>query len=155
MHRDNSWVVIVLLVVGGLLFGACLGSSGGTATEGDEPVKVESIDGTDLHRLILVERATERLDLQTVQVREEIVEGAEGAEAAPRMLIPYASVLYDPSGRTWVYTNPEPLVYIREPIAIDYIEGDLAVLLAGPLPGTAVVTSGAAELYGTEFGTGK
>ena len=31
---------------------------------------------------------------------------------------------------------------------------DLAVLTGGPAAGTAVVSVGAAELYGTEFGVG-
>jgi len=64
-------------------------------------------------------------------------------------------VLYGVHGETWVYTNPEPLVFIREPIVIDYIEGDLAVLSEGPEAGTAIVTVGAAELFGTETGVSK
>jgi hypothetical protein len=35
------------------------------------------------------------------------------------------------------------------------IDGDLAVLPEGPLSSTEVVTVGAAELFGTEFGAGK
>jgi len=35
------------------------------------------------------------------------------------------------------------------------VEGDLAILARGPAPGTAVVVVGVAELFGTEFGTGK
>jgi hypothetical protein len=54
-----------------------------------------------------------------------------------------------------VYTNPEPLVFLRSPITIDYIDGDLAVLSEGPAVGTAVVTLGAAELFGTETGVSK
>ena len=75
--------------------------------------------------------------------------------AMPRKIIPYTAVLYDSRGDTWVYTNPEPLVFVRDHISISYIEGDLAVLFAGPPAGTAVVTVGAAELYGAEFGVGK
>jgi len=33
--------------------------------------------------------------------------------------------------------------------------GTMAVLDHGPAPGTRVVTAGAAELFGTEFGVGK
>lgn len=58
-------------------------------------------------------------------------------------------------GETWAYTNPEPLVFIRQSIIIDFIEGDLAVLSEGPATGTAVVTVGAAELYGAEVGVSK
>ena len=76
-------------------------------------------------------------------------------KGAPQKIVPYASVVYDLHGDTWAYTNPDPLVYIREHISVDYIEGDLAVLAQGPAPGTQVVTVGAAELLGTEFGIGK
>jgi len=53
-----------------------------------------------------------------------------------------------------VYVTSAPNVYIREPITVELIEGDRAVLTAGPAAGTAVVSVGAAELYGTETGVG-
>ncbi len=73
----------------------------------------------------------------------------------PRKLIPHAALLYDAHGDTWVYTNPAPLVFVRQHISVNYIEGDRVVLYAGPPAGTAVVTVGAAELYGAETGVGK
>lgn len=72
-----------------------------------------------------------------------------------RKIIPYAAVLYDPAGNTWVYTNPSELVFVRQPIQIETITGDDVILGDGPPAGTAVVTVGAAELYGAEFGVGK
>lgn len=67
-----------------------------------------------------------------------------------RKVVPYSAVLYDPRGKTWVYTSPEPLVFVRQPIVVDFIEGDRAVLKEGPAVGTEVVTAGAAELFGVE-----
>ena len=72
-----------------------------------------------------------------------------------RPVVPYNSLLYDLNGNSWIYTNPEPLVYVRAPVEIDYVEADLAVLAKGPPIGTAVVTTGASELYGAEFGVGE
>ena len=72
-----------------------------------------------------------------------------------RKTIPYAAVLYDAKGNAWVYTNPQPLVFIRQPVQIDTIAGDKVILVAGPPAGTAVVTVGGAELFGAEFGVGK
>jgi hypothetical protein len=69
--------------------------------------------------------------------------------------IPFAAVIYGVHGETWVYTNPEPLVYVREPIVIDFIQDDWAVLSEGPEVGTAVVTVGGAELFGAETGVSK
>jgi hypothetical protein len=44
------------------------------------------------------------------------------------------------------------LVFIRHQISIDRVEGESAILSEGPDAGTKVVTVGAAELIGTEFG---
>ena len=64
--------------------------------------------------------------------------------------MPYAALLYDTEGETWAYTNPEAEVYIREKLKVDRIDGDKVVLAEGPKAGTKVVTTGAAELYGSE-----
>jgi hypothetical protein len=72
-----------------------------------------------------------------------------------RKIIPYTAVIYGLQGETWTYTRPEPLVFVRAPIAVDYIDGDLAVLTDGPASGTAVVTVGGSELFGVETGVAK
>jgi hypothetical protein len=84
-----------------------------------------------------------------------LIELTLSAQETLRKVVPYAAVLYGVHGETWVYSNPEPLVYVRQPIVVDYIEGDVAVLSEGPQVGTAVVTVGAAELFGTETGVSK
>jgi hypothetical protein len=84
-----------------------------------------------------------------------LVELTLSAHETPHKVVPYEAVLYGVQGETWVYSNPEPLVYVREPIVIDFIEGDLAFLSEGPQVGTAVVTVGASELFGTETGVSK
>ena len=70
-------------------------------------------------------------------------------------VIPYASILYDVDGSTWVYTNPQTLAYVRDTVKVDFIDGDKAILAEGPATGTKVVTVGVAELFGIEFGIGK
>jgi len=72
-----------------------------------------------------------------------------------RKVIPYAALIYDLTGETWVYTSPEPLTFVRQPITVDYIDGDKAVLVDGPAAGTLVATVGVAELYGIDTGVGK
>ena len=67
-----------------------------------------------------------------------------------RKVVPYAAVYYDGNGVAWVYANPAPLVYERMLIEIERIEGNLAVLRAGPPLGTSVVIVGAPLLYGAE-----
>lgn len=84
-----------------------------------------------------------------------LVELPIGAAALQRQIIPYAAVVYGLQGESWVYTNPEPRVYIRQPVVIDYIEGDNVYLSQGLPAGTQVVVVGAAELYGAETGVSK
>jgi hypothetical protein len=90
--------------------------------------------------LTLTADASKRLDVQTAEVRE--VDG--------KVVVPYASILYEANGNTWVYVNVAPLVYVRQAIVIDSINGDEAILSKGPDSGSTVVTVGAAELYGSE-----
>ena len=66
------------------------------------------------------------------------------------LAVPYSAVYYDSSGGAWVYVAQEANVFQRHPITIEWISGDWAVLSAGPIPGTKVVTVGAALLFGTE-----
>jgi hypothetical protein len=264
MKLINRWSIVIFVVVG-LLLSACGPTS--TTSEKVPPSQLEPIEGTDLSRVVLTEKAAERLDIQTVPVGEEqilrkltvggqviaasdssgtilasadtsgVTAGMERAtlvrvhlnenelnevnrsqpalvmllddeedfddEAAdltaepdeslaaddleenalyyvpdsaehglvpgqgvlvelslsggdtPRKVVPYAAVLYGVNGETWVYTNPEPLVFVRQPIVIDYVEDDLAVLSEGPEAGTEIVTVGAAELFGAETGVSK
>jgi hypothetical protein len=236
MQRTNRWITL-LLVVAVLPIAACSSSSG--TVERTEPAHIEPIEGTELSRVELTERAAERIAIQTVPVREEqvvrkrtfggqvvatggsalvrvalhesdlskvdrgqpavirplekgaagwmsqVVDAPDPREAtkalycqvdtdrtafvseqrvfvevsmvpsgATQKIVPYDAMLYDLNGKAWVFTNPEPLVYIRAPITVDYIEGDLAVLSEGPPAGTEVVTAGASELFGAETGIG-
>ena len=71
------------------------------------------------------------------------------------LVVPWAAVLHDIHGTTWVYQKTAESVFRRRRVLVRYTTGDLAVLAAGPEVGTEVVVDGAAELFGTEFGTGK
>jgi membrane fusion protein, heavy metal efflux system len=70
-------------------------------------------------------------------------------------IVPAASVLYDIHGGTWVYTLKETQRFVRKRVTILWFDGSQAVLQKGPSAGTMVVSDGAAELFGTEFGPGK
>jgi hypothetical protein len=241
MDGIRWWIVGLGILVGAGL-AACSPES--SAPEKIQPVYLEPLEGTDLKRLTLTERAAERLDIQTAIVTEQVLvrtrvfggeivgspdvsdiwvrvllsdsdlEKVDRREAArvmalggdeqdaswsaeadkgpateeagqglfyllhragtglsagepvlvelsmlgsggPQKVIPFAAVIYQTDGSTWVYSNPEPLVFLRQPIVIDYVEGDLAVLSEGPDAGTAVVTVGVAELFGAETGVSK
>lgn len=120
--------------------------SGSESQAATEPAVLEPVEGSELLRVRLTARATERLDLQTAAVRA--APGADGGAA----IVPYSALLYDTNGATWVYTNPERLVFVRAPVEVDRIVGAQAFLSAAPPAGTLVVSVGAAELYGAELG---
>ncbi|MGH9036098.1 MAG: hypothetical protein ACRD0O_10060 [Acidimicrobiia bacterium] len=116
-----------------------------------EPATVEPLEGTDLNRLVLTAKAVERLGIKTGEVRNVPVPGS----TEPRKVAPYAAVIYDTKGETLMYMQKDPLVFVRHPVTVDRIAGNDVFLLDGPEAGTAVVTVGASELFGIEFGIGK
>ncbi len=133
--------LMVVLAVAGLAMAGC---SQPPATDTHEAAITIDAQASGLKRLTLSAKAAERLGVETAPV----------AAAGAALTIPYAAVIYDAQGDTWAYVNSEPLVFLRETITVTEIDGDLAFISAGPASGTAVVTTGAAELYGAEIGVG-
>jgi hypothetical protein len=120
-----------------------LGGCGGAAEDesAGEPARVEEVAGQT--QVVLSAEAAKRLDVQTTPVR---------SAAGKKTVIPFAAVLYDPNGETWTYTSPKPLVFVRHDISVDRIDGNRAILSTGPPAGTSVVTVGATEIWGVEYG---
>ena len=145
MPHRSSWIVVILLVVAALQLVACSGAQeAGAASE--EPATVEkNFDGTEYERVTLTQKAVERLAIETEAVSEQ----------GGQLVVPYSAVLYGNNGETWVYTSPESLTFVRAPITVDVIEGDLAMLTDGPPVGTEVASVGAQMLLGTGTGVGK
>ena len=144
MRRTNLFLVGAVLVGGiGL---ATMTRASATVNEAGHvaPAIVEPIDGTNLNRLTLTERAAERVGLATAPTAEKQVSGKT------QRTIPYSAVIYDADGGTWAYTTSEHLVFVRDEIGVERIDGDTAYLSDGPAAGTEVVTVGAAELVGLE-----
>lgn len=142
-NRRMFLLLCVGLVLIALQLAAC-GQNAAPPADESSPATIEHVEGTDLNRVTLSEAAAKRLDIQTATVQDIDVSGTT------RKVIPYAAVLYDSQGTTWTYINPEPLTFVRHLITVDYIKGEDAFLLGGPASGSAVVTVGAAELFGSE-----
>jgi len=75
-------------------------------------------------------------------------------EQRETLAVPWSSVVLDVSGGAWVYERIQPHTYVRRRVEIRRVLGADAELSHGPEPGTFIVTEGAAELFGTEFGVG-
>lgn len=146
MRHTKLWFITIAILVAMLLAG-CKGAS--TSSAKVEPVAIEEIGSTGINRVILTDRAAERLAIQTATIQEEQIDGEQ------YLIIPYSALIYDLNGQTWVYVNPEGLTYYREPITVDHIDGDEVFAKEGPEAGTRVVTVGVAELYGADTGVGK
>jgi hypothetical protein len=110
-----------------------------------QPYALEPIEGEEVLRVTLTQAAVEHAGIETDPVERR----------GSRLMVPYDAVYLDAHGEFWVYTNPEPLVFVRAPIEIARETSTQAFLSDGPPAGTQVVTVGVPELYGseTEFGT--
>ena len=148
MLKYIQWIVIY--VIAGLLMTACHDKT--STYQKIEPAHLEHIEGTDLNRVIMSEKAMERLAIETGEVRERTV--TLKGKTVRQLTVNYSSLIYSPKGVTWVYVSPEPRVFVRHEVKVDFIKGDLAVLNEGPKVGTKVATVGVAEIYGTDFEVG-
>ena len=146
MKREQRWLAVALLGMSVLFAGCASRSEGGEEAAADEMANATVVhsEGSQPSRVTLTEDAAAKIDVQTVLAQDERVNGET------RTVIPYAAVLYDENGDTWTYTNPEPLVFVRTHITVERITEGKAVLSEGPPAGVAVVTVGAAELFGAE-----
>jgi hypothetical protein len=125
--------VSALVAAASLLLVSCSEVESEPAT-GYEPSTLEH------SRIQFTAEAAARTGLRTAVVRR----------SAGRATVPYAALLYGPQGDTHVYTSPRRLLYLKQEVRVDRIEGSRVLLSSGPPPGTRVVTVGAAEVYGTE-----
>ena len=147
MKRLNCWFVVGLMAAMPQIAGC---QSEAAHAEHERPAKVEHIDGSEISKVTLTDHAIKRLDVRTGAVTEEQSPRSEATQKA----VPYSALIYDPTGKTWIYTSPEARVFVREQIEVDYIQGDLVYLANGPEVGTTIATMAVAELYGTEFEVG-
>jgi len=147
MNRLNGWMVVGLLAAVPQIAGC---QPEAAVAEHEDPASVEHIDGSEISKVTLTEQAMTRLDVQTAAVSDEKSPRTEQMQKA----VPYSSLIYDPQGNTWIYTSPQDRVFVRQPVEVDYIKGNVAYLSSGPPTGTNVATVGVAELYGTEFAVG-
>jgi hypothetical protein len=133
-----------VLVAVALPLSACKEVEEETAA-GYEPAKLASVKGgDDVQRVTFTEEGARRVGLQTAPVKR----------SGKQKVVPYAALIYEAGGKTYVYTSPARLTYLRERVWVDHAEGKRVFLTRGPRAGTDVVTVGATEVYGTEFEVG-
>jgi hypothetical protein len=109
------------------------------------PARVEATLDAKIKKITLTPKAAERLGIQIDEVR---------ADPSGRRIVPYASVLYDLTGKTWVYISTDPLTFVRGAVEIDTIKGDNVYLSDGPPAGTKVLAAGVPQVFGAEVKVG-
>lgn len=138
-------MVALLLVLGAIpLLSGCSEPQAEAEAAKLEAVKVVKVG--EVNEITLTPKAAERLGMKTAPM----VAGPTGSQLA----VPHSSLLYDPDGKTFIYTSPRELVFKRAEVTVLRIAGGTVVLTTGPSLGTAVVTVGAAELFGVDTGVG-
>lgn len=130
---------LTLLVVGASL--SSCSEVEQAAGGGYQPARLDPVEGTDVKRVTFTEEAVERTGLRTATVRR----------SGRHLVVPYAAVIYNGRGRSFVYTRQAPRTFLRRAVAIDRIDRDRVLLSRGPSPGSAVVSVGATQVYGTEL----
>jgi hypothetical protein len=130
----------LVLLLAGFAVAACSEVEEGSS-DGYEPATLAPIDGTDLKRVTFTAEGARRTGLQTARV----------AQSGKHKRVPYASLVYDGAGRTYVYTNPHPLTFIRAEVQVARVQHDHVLLAEGPQTGSSVVTAGATQVYGAEL----
>jgi hypothetical protein len=134
-------ITVAALLVAGAAGSGCAAVKDEDTHSEYQPAVLQPIKGSDVKRVVLTAEGARRIGLQTAPVRRD------GARTA----LPIAAVLYDEKGAPFTYTSPARLTFVRAKLTIASVAHGRAVLSAGPPAGTAVVTTGAAEVYGTEF----
>ncbi len=66
--------------------------------------------------------------------------------------IPASAIVTDIYGGDWVYRRTAPATYIRQRVEVASTDGGRAIVARGISRGDEIVTTGAPELFGTEFG---
>ena len=119
------------------------------------PFSLEAVPGQTVKRVIVTQRAHERLGIAMARVVElpgtfDLSKHGGSSTAAMGLAIPYGALLYDSDGSNWVFTSPAPLTFVRSPVTVVMIAEGYAILAAGPPVGTEVVVAGGVELFGAE-----
>jgi hypothetical protein len=128
---------------------ACLGVSCVSAQAAPAshtgPARVEATADAKIKKVTLTPKAAERLGIRMDEVR---------VDPGGRRIVPYTSILYDLTGKTWVYVSADPLSFVRAAVVIETIKGENVYLKDGPAAGTKVLASGVPQVFGAELGVG-
>jgi hypothetical protein len=137
--------VLMVAVSTACLAASCVSALAAESAAKITPARVEGTLDAKIKKVTLTPKAAERLGIQIDEVR---------ADPSGRRIVPYTSVLYDLTGKAWVYISADPLTFVRGAVEIDTIKGDNVYLSDGPPTGTKVLAAGVPQVYGAEVKVG-
>ena len=142
----GSFSILVVAASAAWLAASCPSAlAAESAAKMGAPARVEATNDAKIKKITLTPKAAERLGILIDEVRVDL---------SGRRIVPYASVLYDLTGKTWVYISSDPLTFVRGAVEIDTIKGDNVYLSDGPPAGTKVLAAGVPQVFGTEVKVG-
>jgi multidrug efflux pump subunit AcrB len=142
-RSPRRWLGLALVGVSICALAGC-GQAAPSAPRAAPPARMELIGPGKLPCVVLTPLGARRIGIQTAPAT------LQGTQVA----IPYSALLYEPDGRTAVYTKVSALAYTREFVTVSSISGNVVLLSGGLTPGAGVVTQGAEELLGVQNGVG-
>jgi hypothetical protein len=89
---------------------------------------------------------------RTFRVGQRVAVDLPLAGQTEGLSVPSPAILRDIHGGEWVYQRTAPNTFVRQRVEVVSESGGRALLARGLSAGAQVVTDGAAELFGTEFG---
>ena len=75
--------------------------------------------------------------------------------ATEQRVLPWSAVIHDIYGGQWVFEQLAAGKFVRRRVEVGWVSDGWGTLVRGPDTGTKLVTAGATELAGTEFGFAK
>lgn len=140
--------------------------------DADGSIELTSIDGRDKGKRVVAKpidlpptsaplAAAVDLYYEVANLQGEIRPGQRLTAQIPlkenvaQNTLPWSAVIHDIYGGQWVYQQTDVGKFVRRRVEVAWVRDGLAVLARGPAAGTTVVTAGAAELSGAEFGFAK
>jgi hypothetical protein len=140
-RRAASALLIGVIVVTGMA--GCSSSSAPPARQ-IPPARMAPAGATGALSVVLTPLGAERIGIQT----------ASSVADKKLVIVPYQALLYEPDGRTVVYTQTGTYTYTRQFVTVATINGNQVLVSAGLPAGVPVVTVGAEELLGVQNGVG-
>jgi hypothetical protein len=143
MHRVNRSAAAAVIAAAAVL--AALTGCGATSAPGEQATARMARTGPHgALSVVLTPLGAQRVGVQTAAV---------ATAGRGQTVVPYSALLYQPDGRSVVYTVTGPLTYTLATVGVASMQGS-RVYLTGLTPGTVVVTVGGEELLGVQDGVG-